>query len=122
MADAIADLSKSSGKPPLFYSLCQWGRVSLSQHYLPDSLYQGACRNNHGFGRNVLDKVGGSVSDQNPREYANVYAVKTTNDIGRSDRLARAAKISSFVRTNVGFGCQHYQSVRCIALGLFLRR
>lgn len=31
MADAIADLSKKSGKPPLFYSLCQWGRVSLSK-------------------------------------------------------------------------------------------
>ncbi|KAK2464520.1 hypothetical protein APHAL10511_003499 [Amanita phalloides] len=26
MADAITDLSKKSGKPPLFYSLCQWGR------------------------------------------------------------------------------------------------
>jgi hypothetical protein len=29
MADAIQDLARRSGKPPMFYSLCQWGRVSL---------------------------------------------------------------------------------------------
>ena len=28
MADAIADLAKSSGKPPLIYNLCEWGWVS----------------------------------------------------------------------------------------------
>lgn len=27
MADAIADLAKSSGKPPLIFSLCEWGEV-----------------------------------------------------------------------------------------------
>jgi alpha-galactosidase len=27
MADAIARLSESSGKPPILFSLCQWGRV-----------------------------------------------------------------------------------------------
>ncbi|KAG5635708.1 hypothetical protein H0H81_010333 [Sphagnurus paluster] len=26
MAKAIADLAKSSGKPPILFSLCQWGR------------------------------------------------------------------------------------------------
>ena len=26
MADAIADLSKSTGEPPIILSLCQWGR------------------------------------------------------------------------------------------------
>lgn len=27
MADAIAELAKSSGKPPLLFSLCEWGEV-----------------------------------------------------------------------------------------------
>lgn len=27
MANAIKDLAETSGKPPLFLSLCQWGRV-----------------------------------------------------------------------------------------------
>ena len=27
MANAIKDLAKSSGRPPLFLSMCQWGRV-----------------------------------------------------------------------------------------------
>lgn len=30
VADAIAALSKSSGKPPMLLSLCQWGRVSVN--------------------------------------------------------------------------------------------
>lgn len=29
MANAIKDLAKSSGRPPLFLSMCQWGRVWL---------------------------------------------------------------------------------------------
>jgi hypothetical protein len=29
MANAIADLAKSSGKPPILFSLCQWGRVRI---------------------------------------------------------------------------------------------
>lgn len=28
MANAIKDLAKSTGKPPMLFSLCQWGRVS----------------------------------------------------------------------------------------------
>lgn len=27
MSNAIAELSRSSGKPPILFSLCQWGRV-----------------------------------------------------------------------------------------------
>jgi hypothetical protein len=30
MANAIKDLAKFSGRPPLFLSMCQWGRVWLS--------------------------------------------------------------------------------------------
>jgi hypothetical protein len=33
MSDAIADLSKASGKPPLFFSLCEWGLVSYIPGY-----------------------------------------------------------------------------------------
>lgn len=29
MSDAIANLSATTGRPPLLYSLCQWGRVGL---------------------------------------------------------------------------------------------
>lgn len=29
MANAIANLSTATGRPPLLYSLCQWGRVSV---------------------------------------------------------------------------------------------
>lgn len=28
MADAIANLAKSSGKPPMIFNLCEWGWVS----------------------------------------------------------------------------------------------
>ena len=59
MADAIADLSKSSGKPPLFHSLCQWGRVSLSQHYLPDSLYKGLAGTTMDLGETFWTKLEG---------------------------------------------------------------
>ncbi|KAJ3891044.1 glycoside hydrolase [Lentinula edodes] len=33
MADALAHLSKKSGKPPFLFSLCQWGWVSPSFHW-----------------------------------------------------------------------------------------
>lgn len=29
MSDAIAQLASSSGKPPLIFSLCEWGQVRL---------------------------------------------------------------------------------------------
>jgi hypothetical protein len=29
MSNAIAKLSKESGKPPILFSLCEWGRVSI---------------------------------------------------------------------------------------------
>ena len=39
------------------------------------------------LGKTFWAKLEGEYLDRRPREYANVYAVKTTNDIGRSDRL-----------------------------------
>ena len=38
MADAIANLSESTGEKPIIYSLCQWGRVRL--FIIPDSICQ----------------------------------------------------------------------------------
>jgi len=58
MSNAIAKLSKESGKPPILFSLCEWGRVSIVYVFSMSPLDM-TKRKNLGFGPDVLDKAGG---------------------------------------------------------------
>ena len=61
IADAIAQLAKDSGKPPLILSLCEWGEVGASVVFqcLNSSNLPCAYRSNRGFGLAVMDRAGG---------------------------------------------------------------
>ena len=61
MANAINDLAKFSGRPPLFLSMCQWGRVWLSTAQVGCSCSTCSIRNKGGFGQGSMAKVGGWV-------------------------------------------------------------
>ncbi len=60
MSNAIKDLAKTSGKPPMLFSLCQWGRVSPS----PCSTMRSSpcCSYNHGCGQGSWANPGGYVA------------------------------------------------------------
>lgn len=66
MANAIADLAKSSGKPPILFSLCEWGRVRISLRFRVLFFAEGLVgfdvyRRSHGCGPEMLDTAGGWV-------------------------------------------------------------
>ena len=64
MSNAIKDLAKSSGKPPILFSLCEWGRVLQFLAFAVVLFTDGILcfcygRGNRGCGLGNLDKVGG---------------------------------------------------------------
>ena len=58
MAGAIAQLSKDTGKPPLVFSLCEWGEVRTEESPLSRRQIDLYVRNNPGSGRDASDKAG----------------------------------------------------------------
>lgn len=60
MANAIKDLAVTSGKPPLFLSLCQWGRVCHASYVLVGVfMFTCSISNKAGCGQGGMAKVGG---------------------------------------------------------------
>lgn len=60
MANAIKDLAETSGKPPIFLSLCQWGRVCCTSYVQAGVLvFTCSISNKAGCGQGSMVKVGG---------------------------------------------------------------
>jgi hypothetical protein len=86
MANAIQKLSKSSGKPPFLFSLCQWGRVSKSSvHSYPfsdDHHQQEPWLWARRLGQSWRVSEGDSCSSV--KTYIFISSTQTTNDISKN--------------------------------------